>query len=43
MYDTFKKRDIEIYKTIVWINKEIDNQKSPRFELQGDGEKDLYG
>ncbi len=43
MYDTFKERNIEIYKTTAWINKEIDNQKSPRFELQGDGEKDLYG
>ena len=43
MYDTFKERNIEIYKTTAWINKEIDNQKSPRFELQGDGGKDLYG
>src|SRR6266540_4712043 len=43
MYDTFKERNIEIYKTTAWINKEIDNQKSLRFELQGDEEKDLYG
>src|SRR6266542_3293888 len=43
MYDTFKERNIEIYKTTAWINKEIDNQKLPRFELQEDGEKDLYG
>ena len=33
MYNTFKERNIEIYKTTAWINKEIDNQKSPRFEL----------
>src|SRR6266498_4083660 len=43
MYDTFKERNIEIYKTTAWINKEIDNQKSLRFELQEDGRKDLYG
>jgi len=43
MYDTFKERNIEIYKTTAWINKEIDNQKLLRFELQGDGGKDLYG
>src|SRR6266498_2919338 len=43
IYDTFKERNIEIYKTIAWINKKIDDQKLPRFELQGDGGKDLYG
>ena len=43
MYDTFKERNIEIYKTTAWINKEIDNQKLPRFELQEDEEKDFYG
>ena len=43
MYDIFKERNIKIYKTTVWINKEIDNQKSSRFELQEDGGKDFYG
>ena len=43
MYDTFKERNIEVYKTIAQINKEIDNQKSSRFELQEDEEKDFYG
>ena len=42
MYDIFKERNIKIYKTTVWINKEINNQKLSRFELQGDGGKDLY-
>ena len=42
-YDTFKERNIEIYKTIAWINKKIDNQKLLRFELQEDEEKDFYG
>ncbi len=43
MYDTFKERNIKIYKTIAQINKEIDNQKLLRFELQEDRGKNLYG
>ncbi len=43
MYNTFKEKNIEVYKTTAWINKEIDNQKLSRFELQKDGGKDLYG
>src|SRR6266511_3864495 len=42
IYDTYKERNIEIYKITAWINKEIDNQKSSRFELQEDERKDLY-